>query len=169
MACGRQYCPKCGEELIHRDNRKEWESSSSLGAIIRAPSPRGGPKEISFCDIDGCVWKAKYKILRIIEHKQPNANIGDQQLKSLKRLDLAIRSAVTTRVLCNGSGVFIIRGGLHGSDHGRREVDFCGPQIVTTLSGEIILKPKTRIVLWDWLNCEIGWSPRNGIRRVEYR
>lgn len=46
MACGRQFC-RCGDELIHRDRRRWYESSSALGALIR----HVGPAEIAAGDI----------------------------------------------------------------------------------------------------------------------
>jgi len=65
--------------LIHRDHRKLWESSSSFGAIFR----REGPLEITMGDINAYIYKAAYKVLRVIEHKQFDAKLGRQQQKAL--------------------------------------------------------------------------------------
>jgi hypothetical protein len=162
--CRRQYCPDCGEELIHRDHRKGWESSSSFGAIIR----RIGPSEITVGDIDCYLDKCEDNVLRIIEHKQTDARLGRQQEIALRKIDQCVRAAIAQCVLDPRSGVFLIRGCLHGSNHGQREVDFAGRQIVYSLDGEIILSPKTRQELWDWVNCGRLWTPRRGQSRVEF-
>lgn len=165
MGCSRIYCPACGEELIHRDHRKYWESSSSLGQIMR----NYGPKEIALSDIDAALWKKAYNCLRFFEHKQPNAEFGDQQCKLLRTLQNIINFAVKHDLLDARSGVYIIRGDLHGSNHGRREVDFRGPQVVSSLDGPTILTAKTHRELNDWINCDKYWTRRKGISRIEHR
>jgi hypothetical protein len=46
--CGRTFCRKCGQEMIHRDHRHGYESSSALGQIIW----RDGPAFLSVMDLD---------------------------------------------------------------------------------------------------------------------
>jgi len=164
MGCSRQYCKYCGEELIHRDNRKLFESSSSLGAILR----REGPSEISLCDIDACIRKQSCNVLRIIEHKQPTANLGNQQQKNLLQLERAFAVAIKAGILDPRSGIFVLRGKVLGSANGRREVDFNGPQILCSSNGSEIQEFHKREELYSWLNCGTNWTPRKGKARVEY-
>jgi|SRR6516162_11520340 hypothetical protein len=165
MGCGRQYCPNCKQELIHRDNRQSFESSSSLGAILH----REGPAEMSLCDIDACIWKKSSNTLRIIEHKQAQAHLGDQQLKSLLKLRTAIDAGIKAGLLDNKSGVYVLRGSLQSINKGHLKVDFSGPQVLESLDREVIIKFTSRQELYDWLNCGSNWSPRNGKIRVEYQ
>jgi hypothetical protein len=122
MGCPpRHYCKGCGEALVHRDNRKPWESSSGLGQIIW----REGPAKMSFADIDGVAYKtlANGKILyRVLEQKQPGSRLGKQQLEILKLMDDMIQLyKKRTQVLHEGSGVFIVRCEVLGETEGRRK------------------------------------------------
>ena len=164
MACGgRTFCTQCGHELIHRDNRQAWEASSSLNQIIH----REGPALMTCGDIDTYVekWRGNTTILRLLEHKQPDQKLGRAQARVLEDIDRMIRHAIAhpsnDLQLSPDSGVFIIRGKISGEDHGKRKVDFAGPQVVDRLDGERVLTPKNRKELFDWINGGPDWTPRN--------
>ena len=160
--CRRTYCVGCGEEMIHRDNRHSYEASSAFNQIIH----REGPRRVIVGDIDTYAYKDELKpgpneIIRLIEHKQPDQKLKSLQGKALACIDRCLRHASYDKLIAVGSGVFVVRGDLEGSNYGRRKVDFSGKQIVRTLNGELVLSPKTRKELWDWLCCGLPWTARN--------
>lgn len=144
--CGRHFCDKCGEELIHRDHRKMYESSSALGQIVS----REGPKNISVADIDLASLKllkngnGNYnnnikKLLRIIEQKQPDHSLKGPQRNILYLIDAIIQHCLSCPKaidlkLDERSGVYIIRGLIDGAINGKRETKFNGSQIIEKLS-----------------------------------
>ena len=165
VSCERCFCKHCGEEMIHRDNRRPHESSSAFGQIVH----REGPSAVAFGDVDSYAekWFGSASVLRVIEHKQPKQRLGDAQRTVLTHLDEAIRHAVTcersTVKLLDGSGVFLIRGRVGPNKD--RVPDFLGPQTITRITGEVIEAPRTRASLWNWLNCGKDWKPRAGAGR----
>jgi hypothetical protein len=69
---------KCGEETIHRDHRRGYESASALGQIVW----REGPKKMSAADIDLATLKLLsngQRLLRLNEQKQPDHSLGWSQ------------------------------------------------------------------------------------------
>jgi hypothetical protein len=171
MGCGRQYCPACGEELIHRDHRKIFESASALGQIIR----RLGPKAMGAADLDLCTEKCikPRHLLRLLEHKQDNARaVQDSQAHILWLLAWIIDHAVhcdadpkLKQLLDPRCGVFVIRGTICGSDHGRREIRFTGPQTITKLiNGESFIcnAHDNMNVFNDWIYGSKHWREKAG-------
>ena len=139
MTCpSRQYCadpPRgCGEELIHRDHRKPWESSSGLGQIISRDGPRG---RCSSADLDqvwyqGDVDQERRSLLRLIEHKEPSARIkgGQQHILALLAaiIDFALHAPDAPVRLTPSSGVFVVRGRIDAETQGHRKTVMHGPQ-----------------------------------------
>jgi hypothetical protein len=153
--------------MIHRDHRKSYESASAFGQIMH----NQGPRQLTAGDLDlyTAKWIGRKLLLKLLEHKQPDQQIGAMQAKVLMALDRVLRAAVINRPpgleLHPDSGVFILRGPLEAQTEGRKKVDFAGPQIVERLDGTIVLKPKTRGELFDWINGGPGWAPRAGAAR----
>ena len=136
MSCGgRHFCvPGCGQELIHRDNRKMWEAASAFGQIVN----RIGPVQITCGDIDLYVWKSLpgRELLLLVEHKQPGQQLKPMQAKVLLLLDSMMQHAAacpdyTGRTIDPRSGVYIIRGAVAGGTDQHRTTNFQGPQTVT--------------------------------------
>src|SRR5262245_9633448 len=92
MGCGRHFCNWCNQEMIHRDNRKHYESASCLGQITLH-----GPKDMGAADIDLCTekhWDNQH-LLRVLEHKQPHQNFDYSQNHILSLLASIISHART--------------------------------------------------------------------------
>jgi hypothetical protein len=147
--------------MIHRDNRKPWESASGLGQIVH----REGPTFIAVGDVDlyvGKLWPPGGPVIRLIEQKQANQVLGNAQEATLKLLDKAIRAYAATGHLNphHESGVFLLRGSI-GMWKGK--VNFLGRTFkVLRMDGSIALEPPRRKQLFDWLNCGPDWEPRKG-------
>jgi hypothetical protein len=138
MGCGRHFCPICGEEFIHRDHRKIYESSSALGQIIN----REGPKNLTVGDIDTISLKRlknKTKLFRIIEHKEPGHKFEKPQQESLKFLSdiilhcLICPEAVRDLQLDQRSAVYIMRGLIEAANSVKKETTFKGIQRIKRL------------------------------------
>jgi hypothetical protein len=142
--CGRQWCAGCGEELIHRDHRKGYESASALGQIVG----REGPVNLSVADIDLATRKLLPDgrvLLWLLEQKQPEHKLGSSQGRILYLLDDCVDHCTT----CPGaadlrlhpsSGLLFVRGHIAGSMKGRHETRFDGPQtIVHVRSGKTVI------------------------------
>jgi hypothetical protein len=141
--CGRNQCPHCHEELIHRDNRKPWESSSPLGQLLY----REGPQWMTGGDIDHFTYlrikgeKGKERVLlRLVEHKQPQQSFqfddeGKErpQYRALQEFSLALEEAVKARPdhFDNRSGVFLLQGPIGSNPEGLRETRLGGPQTLS--------------------------------------
>ncbi len=133
MGCPRCFCDGCGEEMIHRDHRKHYESSSALGQILY----REGPSKISLCDVDLVSRKGLADgstLLRIVEHKQPTHR-GVTQAKILDILDGTISHCVCCTAaahlkLHERSGVYIMRGHIAGATNGNRPTRFASNQVM---------------------------------------
>ena len=126
MNCGRHCCPDCGEDLIHRDNRKGWESASAFGQVVWLR----GPVKLTTGDIDQYAAVFRHDgadLLRIIEHKTPRQTLSRVQWKVLRTLALALDALP----LDDRSGVYVVRGevGSRGDSIG-----FRGPQEVEKFS-----------------------------------
>lgn len=175
MACGRQYCKYCDEELIHRDNRRHFESASAFGQIIH----RQGPRETTCGDVDLYLDTrfGRRSLFRIVERFQAHSAMKPRQRIALTALDLMIRHAVTCPLftelpLAAGSGVCVVRGELGAATTVRREVDFLSHQIIDRLDGTRLFLPAHREEMWSWLIGTTSWSrmdrkPRAWPVRVE--
>lgn len=146
--CGRTYCQYCGEELIHRDHRKFYESSSALGQILS----RAGPKYIGVSDADAIIFKRTKKILRIIEQKNPDHTMGSSQKGILSLLSNIFDLAKDNGLLHKDSGVFVLLGMIQGATEGRRKCLFDGEQVLYNLHGEKIDAFQTEEQFFDWLD-----------------
>ena len=106
--CRRTYCPDCDQEMIHRDNRKPYESASAFGQIIYRTMPR----TFTFGDIDSYYFKRSMRLLRLIEHKQPHQILKAPQWEALDILARAVDAYIPTVGLHPDSGLYVIRGEL---------------------------------------------------------
>ena len=162
--CARVFCGYCGGELIHRDNRKNYEASSAFNQIMH----REGPVECTCGDIDTYFLKIRkddegtqrYRLL-IIEHKQPDQRLRAMQFKALSILDQCLQIAVDQDVLEKGSGVVIMRGLLRAESKRHKRVDFGSKQVIESLYGEVIFCPQTRDELWSWMCGGESFTKRN--------
>jgi hypothetical protein len=147
--------------MIHRDQRRHYESASALGQILW----RRGPKEITVGDVDLYVIKiiGQRVCLRIIEHKQPRQTLKTMQRRALALIDQCIRHCVAHNLfgLTGDSGVFIMRGHVEGGAAGHREVQFHGPQTIETLDGQPVATLRTYPQVNNWLSCDRPWTARN--------
>jgi hypothetical protein len=119
--------------MIHRDHRHGRESSSTVGQI----SVREGPRTYSLADLDGIIRKWLGRIdgrtlLRVFEHKQPDAKFEDPQKHIMRDLADLINHAITCPAspvtLHPESGLFLIYGEVGATPNGRRETRLEGPQ-----------------------------------------
>lgn len=135
--CGRQFCG-CGQELIHRDHRHGYESSSALGQIVS----REGPLKLSAADIDLVTLKGLRdgrRLIRVLEQKQPTHGFKPGQQEILQILDGALTHCKTCPTadllkLDARSGVFIIHGNIAAADSPRKETVLHGEQTIRQLS-----------------------------------
>ena len=151
MTCHlRHFCPDCDEELIHRDHRHGNESSSALGQIVHRMK-----RTFTYGDIDGYTLKRSRRMLRFVEHKQPDQPAKSAQSEVLAVLDTVIGDYVDRHPgnLHPESGVYIMRGAIEPATAGRRETRLAGPQRITNNRvGEIIVN--NELELFRWLDCE---------------
>lgn len=153
--------------MIHRDNRRFYESSSSLGQIINRPQRRGGaPRDFGAGDVDLFIHRSRgdKTLLEWIEHKQPGHKFEDSQRQSLRDFDRVIRHAVNEpppgMALHPSSGVYVLRGPLVVAEKNwRRPVDFGGNQKLLTIEDEELFEFTDRQQLYTWMRglntCEI--------------
>jgi hypothetical protein len=168
MGCGRQFCPGCGEELIHRDNRKGYESASALGQIIHRLSPR----DMGIADIDVAAEKCieQRHLIRILEHKQPDAramrfsqchilNILGQVLNHVTQCD---KDPLLKKWIDPRSGVYVMRGPICGSESGRRPIEFAGPQTIRKITNGEEITCEDMDAFNDWIYGSTTWRRRAG-------
>ena len=128
--CPRTFCSSCDGEMIHRDNRRGYESASALGQIVS----RDGPRTFTVGDVDLYVVKflGAQVLLRLLEHKQPTAALKPMQRAALQLLDACIATAIAhplaPKPLHPASGVYLIRGEVGAETSGRRATCLAGPQ-----------------------------------------
>lgn len=169
--CPPHQCVACGEDMVHRDNRKTHESSSALGQIIH----REGPRDLLVGDIDlyALKWLRDVAILRLIEQKQRRQAMGRGQAIVLELLDHAIRTVAgcwaharqgkdAAVFAQHESGVFVLRGDLGRKSDKEGAVDFLEYPVLARLDGSVVLEPKKRDELWEWMNCGPGYVSRGG-------
>lgn len=166
---GRHFC-SCGEELIHRDHRKRWESASAFGQVVW----RCGPVDLTTGDIDH--YAAVYglngaNLLRLIEHKQPDQPLKAMQKKTLLLLGELVEHAISCpdfgSRLDPRSGVFVVRGLIEAEPDGLRRTDFAGEQLVSraTAAGFVevgALASSERVFRW------LEGTQRRGRRRAQW-
>lgn len=136
--CGRNYCPHCDEETIHRDHRRGYESASCLGQIVW----REGPKNLSVMDLDLVSRKGMQdgtQLLRLVEQKQVGHKFEGPQERTLQLLDAMISHASlcknATHLHVNPrSGVYVVRGEMGAATSIRRQTTFLGPQTIHQMS-----------------------------------
>jgi len=148
--CRRTFCPDCNAELIHRDNRKHYESASALGQVVS----RNGPRTFTCGDVDLYVLKlfgGRPPLLRLIEHKQPGAPIKEMQKKTLRILVVAFAAAIEARALDSRSGVYLMRGGVYANPDGRRETRL-GPQRVWDAERREWFALESQEAVFDWMD-----------------
>lgn len=155
--CPRHWCenPECGQEMIHRDNRRSYESASGFGQIVH----RDGPRTFTVGDVDLYVrkWFGSTTLLRLIEHKQPGQLIKPQQGRTLQDLDdlfaLAIDQPTARLRLDSRSGVYIMRGDIFAESNGRRATRL-GPQQVWSVRERRWFELYEQAHVFAWLNGE---------------
>jgi len=103
--CGRYKCPECQDRLIHQSKRGSDESSSAFGQWIHDDLTR----EMFTPDIDTVVYKARTRILRVIEHKPRGMPLRRSQETVLPLLAKAIQLLAATRLVHPESGVFMVQ------------------------------------------------------------
>lgn len=164
--CRRAFCEDCGQEMIHRDNRRFYESSSALGQIIW----REAPRDFGAGDVDLFIHRSRQKtLLRWVEHKQPGHKFESSQRNSLGDFDRVIRHAVSNpppgMLLHPDSGVYVLRGKLHVASqmNPHQKVDFGGRQKLTDVNGKELFEFSNREQLYTWMRglntCEICGEP----------
>jgi hypothetical protein len=165
--------------MIHRDNRRSYESASAFGQIVHRKEDKGGaPRDFGGGDVDWFVHRARQQtLLRWIEHKQPDHKFEPSQRNSLKDFDRVIRHAVNApppgMSIHPDSGVYVLRGPLVVAEKNwRRPVDFGGKQKLMAADGEEELFEFTnREQLYKWMRglnvCEICGEPAPDAR-VQY-
>jgi hypothetical protein len=132
--CGRKWCEVCGEELIHRDHRKPWESASALGQIVW----REGPLNVTVTDVDLASRKGLAngnQLVWLIEQKQPGHRLRPAQEKILRLLDGCLAhcarcASAADMHIDQRSGLLLVRGHIAASTGPRRETAFDGPQTI---------------------------------------
>ena len=157
--CGRQWCKKCSEELIHRDHRRGYESASALGQIVW----REGPKNISAVDLDLAtlkVLRGKDRLLRLIEQKQPGHGMKWGQEQILRILDRALDHcklcpAASELQIHQRSGVYIIRGHVAAAAESvRKQTSFDGPQTIERMSDKQTMPVESHEEFFQFLDPE---------------
>jgi len=108
MRCKDEFCPTCGERLIHQFGRGINESSSAYGQHIHDDYPQ----DFYWADIDGVIFKVDTGVLRIIEHKPAGVGLRQSQRTILPMLAAAVEFLVRDEGLHSDSGVFVVN-----SDH----------------------------------------------------
>jgi hypothetical protein len=149
IGCRRVYCPGCDEEMIHRDHRRPWESSSSLGQVVRRIVTE---PDVTFMDIDLFNYKRSLRLVRGIEHKQADSRADKfGQSEALGILARALDLLVEIDGYDERSGVYLIRGDIRGATESHRKVEVAGPQVVRRIgsaNGEVVIS--TRDQFHDW-------------------
>lgn len=165
--CGRQFCKNCGQELIHRDRRKAYESSSALGQVLW----RCGPSQIGVADIDAITEYTqidKQVRLRVIEHKQPDHKFDWSQKQILNRLAEIFLCAINNPAslsfkLSEFSGVYVLKCRAEAKDTPLKETGLLGEVVIEKLgpNGNVRTKKlKNESEFFQWLSPE-----KNGRRK----
>lgn len=163
----RQHCPGCAEEMIHRDHRKRWESSSGFGQIFLRDYGHG---RFGAADADLVVERRAdgpggLPLLMVFEHKEPMAKIEFSQRTILRRVAIVVHDAILGHRLDPQSGVFTIRGRIGARTTGYRETYFDGPQVIERMLPRLSdLANESWTVngqdaLFRWIDARMGFTP----------
>lgn len=168
---GRHFCGGCGQELIHRDHRRPWESASAFGQIVW----REGPRRLTTGDIDhyAAVWLSDGStLLRLIEHKQPTQRLKPEQQRVLLLLGSLIEHAIHCSnfngTIDERSGIFLLRGNVTAESNGLRRTFFDGPTAVAKAeNGRFVTKAELADAhaIFRWLEGTQGTRKASGPRR----
>lgn len=161
--CPRHWCenPDCGQEMIHRDNRRFYESASGLGQIVN----RDGPRTFTVGDIDLYVrkWLGNSTLLRLVEHKQPEQPLKEQQRRTFKDLQQLFEHATvcpdSPLRLDPRSGIYVMRGHIFAEGSGRRATRL-GPQCIWDPRDQRWFELPAQAAVFDWLD---GRDPDLGL------
>lgn len=104
MRCVEEFCPGCGERMIHQFGRRAHESSSAYGQHIHDDYEQ----DFYWADVDGVIYKVDTGILRIIEHKPAGVGLRPSQRAILPMLAAAVEILVADQGLHPDSGVFVV-------------------------------------------------------------
>ena len=146
-----QRCVVCDRLLIHKGCRSMFESSSYLGQIVSNLLPRN----FTWIDIDGALYRRSIQLLRFFEHKSPGQHRKEAQLRLLELLAKIIAHlkvcAVAQREfrLHPASDCFLIEGDPH-------EGNQLGPSVVTRLSDGMTHTFEEELKLLCWLAQHTG-------------
>lgn len=156
--CARAFCDGCGEELIHRDHRKHYESSSGLGQIVR----RDMTDKFGVTDIDLAVERTRggVTLLKLVEQKQERHRFRGSQAQIMAVLAALIDHAkdcadFTAYQLAPDSGAYVAYGEIVpetgvGSTM-RQKLWLPGQLIVDRLGGDPSTEELTRLDFLLWL------------------
>lgn len=172
QGCRRHWCIGCREEMIHRDHRKFFESSSGFGQIINRDYGRGS---FGFADVDLVLERRGQgfdglPLLVVFEHKELSAKIGHSQQAILRRLAMVVHHAVVSRKLDPKSGVFTVRGAIEAMSEGRRETYLAGEQVIERMLPSVseLARESWTVTsqdeLFSWIDGVLGLQPQ-GRRR----
>lgn len=109
--CDLATCPQCGQRVTHPSNPGRHDSHSDLGQHIHdADGGRDKIRLFDFCDIDGAIWKAQHRLLRIVEGKPDERQLKGSQERVLPLLARGVLHLRRSYRLHYESGVFVVRG-----------------------------------------------------------
>jgi hypothetical protein len=154
--CGHQFCPKCGELLIHLLHRSGFESASGFGQVVW----REGPARIACGDVDLYVLVRAMRLLRIIEHKQIGQRMGECQRTVLVLLAALIELGRKQFRLHDDSGVFAISGAVEANP---KRIGFASEQKIYQVKDGAFSKILTCTEpeeLYRWLEATDKAGPR---------
>ena len=162
--CRRHWCKDCGDEMIHRDHRKGYESASAFGQVVS----RDGPRTFTVGDIDLYVLKllGRRPLLRLVEHKQPGAPIKPMQKKTLSILNVVFAAAIEAGALHPQSGIYLMRGEVYASPNGRRETRL-GRQRVWDAQRQVWFMLESQEEVFTWMDGRTPPSLRQSPRPPE--
>lgn len=167
--CPRCRCAGCDEEMIHRDHRKFYESSSGFGQIISRDFGHG---PFGWADVDLVLERAalhrdQLPLLMVFEHKETSSKVSDSQQKILRRWAIIVHLAIVARKLDPNSGVYTVRGRIAGLTTGYRETYFDGAQVIERILPRLDAGAKESWIvgsqneLFSWIDARLGVVPKD--------
>lgn len=167
--CPRLRCSGCDEEMIHRDHRKFYESSSGFGQIISRDFGHG---PFGWADVDlvlerDGLHRDHLPLLMVFEHKESSAEIRGSQAKILRRLSIIVHLAIVAGTLDPNSGVYTVRGRIAGVKSGHRETYFDGAQVIERILPRLDAGAKESWIvgsqneLFSWIDERLGPVPQD--------
>lgn len=143
--CSKSVCQECGDVLIHQGKRGWRESSSAYGQHIRDDYAT----TFFFLDIDGCIYKVKTKVLRVIEHKRPTQSLKNSERDVLGLFAIAVDNLISREIVHPQSGVFV----LYANDPWKDAVAMAigsGQSRSAELSGRKLKQFETGEIMAEW-------------------